>query len=203
MQELNLYDTDPIAVLSNSIATHVEKLLGSKYINPNTWTSIQIISDSYLDLTYESETLKSKYKERGLINNRLVYYPGLDEQIKVIKAMLEEKLGYKTSTSKYLIELHIANSTDSQTTVESPFEIHQDDYGGINCKVCTGIFYLTNTCEQGGELNFYEGSCGKLTTQIKTTANKFVVFKGDQSHAAMGIYNGTRIAISYQLERIE
>ncbi len=203
MQELNLSSQDPIAILSNSIASNVEKLLDSKYINPNTWTSIQIVSDSYLDATYESDTLKSKYKERGLINNRMIYYPDLDEQINTIKAVLEEKLGYTTSTSKYLVELHIANSLDSQTKVESPFEIHQDDFGGIGCKVCTGIFYLTNTCESGGELNFYEGSCGKLTTQIKTTANKFVVFKGDQTHCATGISNGTRIALSYQLERIE
>ena len=202
MQELNLSNTNPIAILSNSIASHVEKLLGSKYIKPNTWANIQIVSDLYLDSTYESEILKTKYKEKHLINNKLVYYPGLDEHINIIKSVLEEKLGYETSTSKYLVELHVANSIDCQ--VDPPFEIHEDDFGGINCKVCTGIFYLTNTSEQGGDLNFYESyTSGKLIKQIKITANKFVAFKGNQTHCATGITKGTRIALSYQLERIE
>lgn len=197
--ELELDETDPIAVLSKLIATHVEQL--TKTNEPNTWSSVQIVSDSYLESTYGSETLKSRYRERCLITNRLIYYPGLDEQINVIKSVLEDKLGFATSTSKHLVELHIANSSDHQ--VEPSFQIHQDDFGGIDSKVCTGIFYLTNTCESGGELAFYEGCCGKMTKQIKPIANKFVAFKGDQAHCAMGIFNGTRIAVSYQLERIE
>jgi hypothetical protein len=197
--ELEVSDTDPVALLSNSIATHVEKLLGNKYIIPNTWNSIEIVSDSYLDSSYESETLKSKYKEKSLIHNQLVYYAGLDESINYIKTILEEKLGYSLSTSKYLVELHIANSTDYK--VKPPFEIHEDDFGGIDCKVCTGIFYITNTCE-GGDLNFYDIH-DNITKQIKTQANKFVAFKGDEIHSATGIFNGTRIAVSYQLERIE
>jgi hypothetical protein len=100
-------------MLSNSIATYVEKLLGNNFIKPNTWVSTQIISDSYLDLTYESKRLKSKYKQTCLIHNRLVYYPDLDLLLTPIKSVLEEKLGCKTSISKYLVELHIANSTDS------------------------------------------------------------------------------------------
>jgi hypothetical protein len=199
--ELELSESNPVAVLSNLIAAHVEKLLETNFIKLNTWSNIQIVSDSYLTSTYDFETLKSKYKKNGLIHNQLVYYPGLEQELGHIKAVLEEKLGYTTSTSNYLVELHIANSTDDLITIVPPFEIHKDDFGGINCKVCTGIFYITNTCESGGDLNFYEG--GKLTSQIKTAANKFVVFKGDQTHCATGISNGTRIAVSYQLERIE
>ncbi len=201
--ELELFENDPISMLSNSIVRYVEKLLESKLqvYKPNSWITIQIVSDSYLDSTYECDAIKFRYKEKCLIHNQMVYYPGLDEQINAVKSVLEEKLGYQTSTSKYLVELHIANSTDHQ--VEPSFQIHQDDFGGIDSKVCTGIFYLTNTCESGGELAFYEGCCGKMTKQIKPIANKFVAFKGDQAHCAMGIFNGTRIAVSYQLERIE
>jgi hypothetical protein len=101
-------------------------------------------------------------------------------------------------------EFHYGISKNPSHIISSPFDIHQDDYGGINCPVITTIIYLDVTCD-GGELCFYDNK-ENLTSKIKTqnpSANtcKVVIFDGSLYHQPAKYSNGKRLAISFQLPR--
>ncbi len=101
-------------------------------------------------------------------------------------------------------EFHYGISKNPLDVFSSPFDIHQDDYGGMNYPVVTTIIYLDVSCE-GGELCFYDNK-GNIMTKIKTqnpSANtcKVVIFDGSVFHQPANYSNGKRFAISFQLPR--
>lgn len=220
VKELELSLTDPITKLSSELYACVLDLFPNIKTKTNNWISIRIIDDKDLDLIYESDTLKEKIKQGKIpignnsfgkiISDKLIYKSGLDKEIKLVQDFLKSGLDadlIETTEAKYLVEIHIANSSSPDQMIESTFSPHQDDYGGIDCKVYTGICYLTNTCEIGGDIAFFDSEGFETLKKIVSTKpssdnmSKFIGFYGDITHCPTKAANGIRIAVSYQLER--
>jgi hypothetical protein len=127
--ELDLLDNNPVFRLSKKIYLHVEKLLGDKLIESNKWKTIQIVSDKYLESTYESEVLIEKYKQCGIIHDKLIYIPDLTDKLEHIKSLFESYGYTNISKTQYLVELHMGNSTSNTLQIMPPFGTHQDDFG--------------------------------------------------------------------------
>lgn len=153
----------------------------------------------------QDEIIKDSYTYITLFKSNYIFCDHIDNDINIITKLMFDN-GFNVIMSptcdEKLIELHVAKSENN--IVKSPFEIHTDDYGGVDYKVCTLICYLENTSE-GGELAFYDDIAKKellkIETSSKSLSKKIIIFNGNINHMALPILNGQRIAVSIQIKR--
>lgn len=138
----------------------------------------------------------------------------------IVKPMLiSNNFKCDLSDNEYIIEMHIGSTNENN--VISPFGIHQDDYGGIDCQVNTFIIYFDVKCD-GGEIAFYEEDnynikpyslngvyASKRPYKIINTNNpndttcKILMFEGQLYHRVLKFSNGHRNLLSFQVKKIE
>lgn len=86
------------------------------------------------------------------------------------------------------------------------FDIHQDDYRGINYEVNTFIIYFDVNCN-GGELCFYENNETNIPYKIIDVNNpnnlqcKIVMFEGKLYHKPNDYLNGIRKLLSFHIPK--
>lgn len=101
------------------------------------------------------------------------------------------------------VEIHYSSCNDEN--VEYVFDVHDDDYGGIDCLLHTCIIYFDVECN-GGELAFYDGFVNrnmiqKIDVNSKSDNVKMVIFRGDLYHNALPYTQGHRYLVSFQFKR--
>ncbi len=138
--------------------------------------------------------------------DELIVDERIDDYVQIAKSILKSN-GFviDESNNNYNVELHINNA--NIVPQKSIFDIHCDDFGGIECNVNTLIIYFNVNCK-GGELAFYENEFNLKPKQLISTQNptestcKVVMFEGNLWHNSMNYQNGQRYLISFQIPTI-
>ena len=130
----------------------------------------------------------------------------IGEYVNIVKLMLiSNNFKCDLSNNEYIIEMHIGSTNENN--VISPFGIHRDDYGGIDCQVNTFIIYFDVNCD-GGEIAFYqEDDYNSKPYKIINTNNsnnktcKILMFEGELYHRVLKFSNGHRNLLSFQVKK--
>ena len=121
-----------------------------------------------------------------------------EKVISVIKDTVKivEKTDYTINPEKCYVELHkyVVNGK-----TEPFFDFHEDDYGGVNYKTVTCIYYLRkDETIVGGDLEFM------FESTIKIEPNMLVIFNGNKTHRVTTMDgHGVRKCMVLQFERLE
>ena len=149
----------------------------------------------------------SEYKKSAHRKNEFIFIDRMDCAEAVKKLIVDNgfKIDHTSRESNH--EIHYGRSIDETQIIEPFFDIHQDDFGGMNCPIVTCIIYL-NVCCSGGQLEFYhndmpETKCYRsIETQNPSEETcKVVIFDGLLFHNAATYCAGYRYAISFQFPR--
>lgn len=152
-------------------------------------------------------------------NYKYIIDESISEYVKLVKLILiSNNFKCDISDNEYIIEMH--NGSTNENNVISPFGIHQDDYGGIDCRVNTFIIYFDVKCD-GGEIAFYEEDdynskpytlegvyaskrCYKIINTNKPSDKtcKILMFEGELYHRVLKFSNGHRNLLSFQVKKI-
>jgi hypothetical protein len=149
----------------------------------------------------------SEYKRYVHRKNEFIFIDRMDCEEAVKKMILDNGFKIDDTISESNNEIYYGRSIDETQIIEPFFDIHQDDFGGMNCPIVTCIIYL-NVCCSGGQLEFYhndmpETKCYRsIETQNPSEETcKVVIFDGLLFHNAAKYYAGHRYAISFQFPR--
>jgi hypothetical protein len=115
-----------------------------------------------------------------------------DELIKESARIMKEN-NFKINPNQFYYEFHLY---DVKSTMEPKFAWHIDDYGAVNCEVCTMIYYLDkDETIQGGNLEF-------ANYKVLIQSDMIVMMDGNVLHKPepMSGY-GTRKSIVIMFER--
>lgn len=152
-------------------------------------------------------------------NHKYITDDSISEYITIVKSMLiSNNFKCDISDNEYIIEMH--NGSTNENNIISPFGIHKDDYGGIDCQVNTFIIYFDVKCD-GGEIAFYEEDnynikpyslegvyaskrCYKIINTNKPSDKtcKILMFEGELYHHVLKFSNGHRNLLSFQVKKI-
>jgi hypothetical protein len=149
-----------------------------------------------------------------LIDNKNIYLNDTKKALELVKQIMDEN-AFKTTDEKLndsvfgdddpeinvLIELYYSKCENEK--VNNAFDYHEDDYGGINCKVNTCLIYFDVNCD-GGELIFhgenpYEIQRINVNSSLETV--KMVICKGDITYQDLDYKNGHKHLLSFQIKR--
>ena len=184
-QELEL--SNPLALYCKSL---YEKIIPEK-ISEKTNNIFHIIHSSKIE----------DYKDyKYIIDDSISNY------VQVVKSILiSNNFKCDILDNEYIIEMHVGSTNENN--IISPFGIHQDDYGGIDCKVNTFIVYFDVNCD-GGEIAFYkEDNYNIKPYKIINTNNpsdktcKILMFEGELYHRVLKFSNGHRKLLSFQVKK--
>jgi hypothetical protein len=139
-------------------------------------------------------------------NHKYITDDSISEYVTIVKSMLiRNNFKCDISDNEYIIEMH--NGSTNENNIISPFGIHQDDYGGIDCRVNTFIIYFDVKCD-GGEIAFYqEDDYNSKPYKIINTNNpneeicKILMFEGELYHRVLKFSNGHRNLLSFQIKK--
>jgi hypothetical protein len=154
-------------------------------------------------------------------NHKYIIDDVICEYVKLVKSILiSNNFKCDILDNEYIIELHCGST--NKNNVISPFGIHKDDYGGIDCQVNTFIIYFDVNCD-GGEIAFYEEDdynikpyslegvyASKRCYKIINTNNssclnskrcKILMFEGELYHRVLKFSNGHRNLLSFQIKK--
>jgi hypothetical protein len=151
-------------------------------------------------------------------NHKYITDDSIDEYVTIVKSILiSNNFKCDILDNEYIIELHSGSTNENY--VISPFGIHKDDYGGIDCQVNTFIIYFDVKCD-GGEIAFYEEDnynikpysldgvyaskrCYKIinTNGPNNKKCKILMFEGELYHRVLKFSNGHRNLLSFQVKK--
>lgn len=151
-------------------------------------------------------------------NHKYINDDSISEYVQLVKSILiSNNFKCDISDDEYIIEMHIGSTNENN--VISPFGIHRDDYGGIDCQVNTFIIYFDVKCD-GGEIAFYEEDdysikpyslegvyaskrCYKIinTNNQSSKTCKILMFEGELYHRVLKFSNGHRNLLSFQIKK--
>lgn len=144
--------------------------------------------DNYHNLNHieYNETLVKKARELLLIHGYPVCLPDEDNE-----------------TNTLNMEYHIYKSDNPDSDIRSSFdEYHEDDYGGVNFRVHTCIFYLEHTFKLGGELEVKKGDGNKVV--IDPRRFNIALMSGVLFHRVLNCYGtGIRRCLVVQIRTEE
>jgi len=152
-------------------------------------------------------------------NHKYITDDIINEYVTIVKSILiRNNFKCDISDNEYIIEMH--NGSTNENNIISPFGIHKDDYGGIDCRVNTFIIYFDVKCD-GGEIAFYEEDnynikpyslegvyASKRCYKIINTNNpnnqicKILMFEGELYHRVLKFSNGHRNLLSFQVKKV-
>lgn len=108
------------------------------------------------------------------------------------------------------VEFHHAKFDKTNEKYSHPdFDVHCDDYGGVNYPVHTFIVYRTYNLIEGN-FAFYDDGYGDQTSDPTEIVDiqgspkgfvKCIVFDGKLNHNALPIVSGERYALSFQIKK--
>jgi hypothetical protein len=140
-------------------------------------------------------------------SNPLQYWTkgGNAERIIDITKDLFDKVGFELCDNPKHVPLIERWKYTCDGIVEPPFGRHVDDYGGIQFKCMTAIYYLRkDDTIEGGGLTIYENADDKVGTTLKTRAGMVMLMRGDVEHTAEKCKGrGIRDCIIVQLPRLD
>jgi len=223
-----LNETDKTSLIKidyNSLIQHV------KHWSYNREVIDVVVNDLYHSITDDNNIIwiLTAIKERN--SNELYLIDG-QHRYEAIKRKITEDIDFKiekfvyiniynvndiNEDDEYIIEMHIGSTNENN--VISPFGIHRDDYGGIDCQVNTFIIYFDVKCD-GGEIAFYEEDdysikpyslegvyaskrCYKIinTNNQSSKTCKILMFEGELYHRVLKFSNGHRNLLSFQIKK--
>lgn len=182
------YDTNKFYNLYEKVITTYGKTnANTELFNKSNFTNISI------DKIQKDNKKKDKIKKDNKdISISISLEDDLDEFIKESARIMKEN-NFKINPNKFYYEFHLY---DVKSAMESKFAWHIDDYGAVDCEVCTMIYYLDkDETITGGNLEF-------SNYKIVVNSGIIVVMNGDVLHKPepMSGY-GTRKSIVVMFQR--
>lgn len=109
-----------------------------------------------------------------------------------------------TGKLNMLIELHEYNKENNTPDYETPFAKHCDDYGAVDTKVNTIIYYIEKSEElEGGNIKIFKDE-NNIDSTLKVESSKMLMMRGDVMHEITPLKGrGIRRSIVVQIERLE
>jgi hypothetical protein len=132
-----------------------------------------IIKNGYDSKKYCFNSQHHNWEEPSKVTSPLL----LEESITLLK-----QHNFNFDTQDFALETHSYYVNNQE--VDSPFALHQDDYGATRDKVVTIIWYLRkDDTINGGNLHYSSTDCNLKDTQLlNITNNMIVMFTGNLWH---------------------